>query len=136
MSEEEAFEQWLAKRRFMVVEDDTSSRLLVSGLLRSIGAGHVDIAVHGQEALDKMKSKGYPDVMFCDWNMPTMDGLTLLSLVKGLFPDIKFIMVTANKEPEQVRSAAHLKVDGYIVKPFSRQTLIDSLERLRANQKP
>jgi two-component system chemotaxis response regulator CheY len=131
MSEDETIKAWASTQRFMVVEDDTSSRMLVDGLLRSLGAAQVETAGNGSEALEKIKSKGAPDVMFCDWNMPAMDGITLLSEVKRLYPSTRFVMLTANKEPDQVKSAAQHKVDGYIVKPFSRQTLVTALERLQ-----
>ncbi|MBF0326255.1 response regulator transcription factor [Magnetospirillum moscoviense] len=131
MSENELLD-WVADKSIIVVEDENSSRMVLAGLLRSIGATKVRTATNGEDALRLIETKGVPDIIFCDWMMPGMDGLTLLSVVKPRHPDVRFVMVTSKKEPDDVRTAAALKVDGYIVKPFARATLMDSLSRLRA----
>lgn len=136
MSNDSEFGGWIAGKSFMVVEDVDTSRILVSGLLRGLGATSVTTAVDGNDALEKMEKKGAPDIIFCDWVMPGMDGLSLLSVVKPLYPGIRVIMLTAQTEPEHVREAAYLKVDGYIAKPFTRKTLVEALARLRAAEAP
>jgi two-component system chemotaxis response regulator CheY len=123
--------EWIADKKFLVVEDVDTSRMLVSGLLRSVGANVVHTAVNGEDALDKIEKKGVPDIILCDWVMPGMDGLNLLSVVKQLHPQVRFVMLTSQTGAEQVRQAAYLKVDGYVAKPFSRQTLLDTLTKLR-----
>lgn len=133
MSENELLE-WVADKSIIVVEDEGSSRMVLAGLLRSIGATKVRVATNGEDALRQIETKGVPDIIFCDWMMPEMDGLTLLSVVKPLHPGVRFVMVTSKKEPDDVRTAAALKVDGYVVKPYARATLMDSLARLRAKE--
>lgn len=130
MDTEPSLGDWIAGKSFMVVEDVDTSRMLVSGLLRGLGASSVITAVNGDDALDKIEKKGRPDIIICDWVMPGMDGLSLLAVVKPLHPDVKFVMLTAQTDAEHVRQAAYLKVDGYIAKPFSRQTLVDALTKL------
>lgn len=132
MSDETGLGEWIANKKFMVVEDVDTSRMLVSGLLRSLGASNVITAVNGDDAVDKIEKKGVPDVIICDWVMPGMDGLSLLAVVKPLHPQVKFIMLTAQTDAEHVRQAAYLKVDGYVAKPFSRATLVNTLNKLRA----
>jgi two-component system, chemotaxis family, chemotaxis protein CheY len=132
MDRDEAFNAWIAAKKFLVVEDVDTSRILVSGLLRGVGAITVHTAVEGEDALKKMEKKGVPDIIFCDWNMPGMDGLSLLSVVKELYPASKFVMLTANTDAEHVRAAGYLHVDAYIAKPFSRQVLLAALGKLRA----
>jgi two-component system chemotaxis response regulator CheY len=131
MSEAEVLE-WVSGKKIVVVEDDATSRMLLDGLIRSLGATSVHTAVDGEDAMRLIETKGVPDIIFCDWMMPHMDGLTLLSVVKELHPSVLFVMVTSKREADDVRSAAQLKVDGYILKPYTRQTLIASVERLRA----
>lgn len=133
MSEKDLLD-WVADKSIIVVEDEGSSRMVLAGLLRSVGATKVRTATNGEDALRQIETKGVPDIIFCDWMMPQMDGLTLLSVVKPLHPSVRFVMVTSKKEPEDVRSAAALKVDGYIVKPYARATLLESLTRLRAKE--
>lgn len=132
MNDDKTLGEWIAGKKFMVVEDVDTSRMLVSGLLRSMGATSVVTAVNGEDALEKIEKKGVPDVIICDWVMPGMDGLSLLSVVKPLHPATKFVMLTGQTDAEHVRQAAYLKVDGYIAKPFSRQTLTDTLSKLKA----
>lgn len=132
MSDDNSLGEWIAGKKFLVVEDVDTSRMLVSGLLRGIGAKVVHTAVNGDDALEKIERKGVPDIIFCDWVMPGMDGLSLLSLVKPLHPGVKFVMLTGQTDAEHVRQAAAFKVDGYVAKPFARQTLVDTLTKLKA----
>ncbi|CAA7625116.1 response regulator [Magnetospirillum sp. UT-4] len=132
MDVDEALAAWVASKRFLVVEDIDTSRLLVSGLLRGAGAATVHTAQDGEDAVAKIEAKGVPDIILCDWNMPKMDGITLLSVVRELYPAVRFVMLTANTQPEHVRTAAYHKVDGYIAKPFTRKVLLDTLNKLRA----
>lgn len=131
MDRDQAFDTWIAGKKFLVVEDVDSSRMLVSGLLRGVGATVVHTAVEGEDALAKIEKKGVPDIIFCDWNMPGMDGLNLLAVVKELYPRSKFVMLTANSDAEHVREACYLRVDAYIAKPFSRTVLLATLEKLQ-----
>ena len=73
-----------------------------------------------------------PGCLVMDLRMPGMDGLALLGVVKQRHAGVRFVMLTAVTDPDHVRQAAHLKVDGYMAKPFSRQTLLDTLTKLRA----
>ena len=132
MTDDQELGEWIAGKTFMVVEDVDTSRMLVSGLLRSAGATSVVTAVNGEDALEKIEKKGVPDIILCDWVMPGMDGLSLLSVIKPLHPATRFVMLTSQTDAEHVRQAAYLKVDGYVAKPFSRATLIGTLTKLKA----
>lgn len=128
-----AFNEWVARQVFVVVEDMTSSRLLVSGILRSLGAGRVVGAGDGGEALAKLTESGEsPTVFICDWVMPGMDGLALLDHAKKRFPNARFVMLTAKIGPDDVKVARDHGVDGYVGKPFSRETLVGGLKKVMA----
>lgn len=135
MSEHPGLGEWIAGKKYLVVEDVDTSRMLVSGLLRGMGAHWVTTAVNGEDALEKIEKRGEPDIIFGDWVMPGMDGLSLLSVVKELHPQVKFIMLTGQTDAEHVRQAAQFKVDGYVAKPFSRQALVDALTKLMLKEK-
>jgi len=107
MSEQELLD-WAVGKSMMVVEDESSSRMVLAGLLRSLGASKVRTATNGEDALRQIEAKGVPDIIFCDWMMPEMDGLTFLSVIKPLHPTVRVVMVTSKKEPDDVRSAAAL----------------------------
>ncbi len=129
--EDEAFNHWISDKTFMVVEDMTSSRLLEAGLLRSLGAHKVVVATDGNDALGKLRlAETAPDIIVCDWVMPGMDGITLLEAAKIRFPLTKFVMLTAKTEVADMELAKSKGVDGYIAKPFSRESLMAALKRL------
>ena len=131
--DDNAFGHWMSDKTFMVVEDMTSSRLLEAGLLRSLGARKVVVATDGNDALGKLRlAETAPDIIICDWVMPGMDGITLLEATKARFPMIKFVMLTAKTEPADMDLACAKGVDGYIAKPFSRESLMAALKRLQA----
>ncbi|MGE5504065.1 MAG: response regulator [Actinomycetota bacterium] len=132
MERDKTLASWTSTKSFLVVEDVDSSRMLISGLLRGVGATQVITAIDGEDAVAKIEARGTPDIIFADWNMPKMDGITLLSVVKQLYPAARFVMITANAEAEHVRTAGALRADGYIVKPFTRDVLIRTLEKLKA----
>ena len=121
----------LADKSLLVVEDTSSSRMLVAGLLRGLGAPRVVAAVDGVDALAKMQAqKLVPDVVLCDWVMPNMDGLELLTRIKADHPAVKFIMMTVKTEAEAVILARKHGVDGYVAKPFSRESITAALAKV------
>lgn len=121
----------LADKVLLVVEDTSSSRMLVAGLLRGMGAGRVVAALDGSDAVAKMTAQGLvPDVVLCDWVMPNMDGLALLTRLKAEHPSVKFIMMTVKTEAEAVILARQHGVDGYVAKPFSRDSIMAALGKV------
>lgn len=123
--------QALADKVVLVVEDTSSSRMLVAGLLRGLGATKVVAAVDGVDAMSKITAqKLAPDVVLCDWVMPHMDGLELLTTLKAVQPGVKFVMMTVKTEAEAVILARQNGVDGYVAKPFTRDSIIAALGKV------
>ena len=123
--------QALADKCVLVVEDTSSSRLLVSGLVRGLGAAKVATAVDGADALAKITAGPLvPDIVLCDWVMPNMDGLELLTKLKAQLGGVKFIMMTVKTEAEAVILARQHGVDGYVAKPFTRDSLMAALAKV------
>ena len=121
----------LADKLVLVVEDTSSSRMLVAGLVRGLGAQRVVAAIDGADALAKTTGRDLvPDLVLCDWVMPNMDGLELLTRLKSEHPAVKFIMMTVKTEAEAVILARKHGVDGYVAKPFTRDSLMAALARV------
>ena len=118
-------------RRFLVVDDFSTMRRIVRSLLKDLGYVNVEEAEDGIAALEKLDSGSF-DAVLTDWNMPRMDGLTLLETIRqsGKYSAMRVLMVTAEGKKENIIAAAHAGADGYIVKPFTAATLSEKLERI------
>ena len=122
----------------LVVEDQMAMRKIIKTVLQHIGVRVVLEAADGLEGLRILRdhnvaSKGQQiDYVICDWGLPKMDGLELLKNIRGdtALKEMPFMMLTAEKEVEQVRKAIELGVSDYIVKPFSH----DFLEKTLRNE--
>ena len=82
-------------------------------------------------ALQKLKGGGF-DFVVSDWNMPNMDGLTLLQTVRA-DPELKHLpvlMITAEAKKENIIAAAQAGASGYVVKPFTSATLDEKLNKI------
>jgi two-component system, chemotaxis family, chemotaxis protein CheY len=119
------------KMRFLVVDDFSTMRRIVRNLLKELGFTNVDEAEDGAIALQKLQSGGFEFVV-TDWNMPNMDGLTLLQSIRAT-PTLKHLpvlMITAEAKKENIIAAAQSGASGYIVKPFTAGTLSEKLNKI------
>ena len=119
------------KMKFLVVDDFSTMRRIVRNLLKELGFGNVDEAEDGAIAYNKLNNEAF-DFIVTDWNMPNMDGLTLLKQVRAN-PQMKHIpvlMITAEAKKENIVAAAQAGASGYIVKPFTAATLSEKLNKI------
>ncbi|MFW5815996.1 MAG: chemotaxis response regulator CheY [Wenzhouxiangella sp.] len=117
--------------QILVVDDFSTMRRIVKNVLRELGFSNIKEAEDGKAALQVLRSSKI-DFIVTDWNMPVMDGLTLLKNVRadpGL-KSIPVLMVTAEAKREQIIEAAQAGVNGYVVKPFTAQTLKEKMEKV------
>ena len=114
-----------------MVDDFSTMRRIVRNLLKELGFTNVDEAEDGAVALGKLKGGGFEFVV-SDWNMPNMDGLTLLKSVRAdpALKALPFLMVTAEAKKENIIAAAQAGASGYIVKPFTAATLNEKLAKI------
>ena len=79
-----------------------------------------------------MLQSGRYDLLITDWNMPAMQGIDLLKLVRAdpSLQQLPVLMVTAESKREQIIEAAKAGVNGYIVKPFTAATLDEKITRI------
>ncbi|WP_244851382.1 response regulator [Caballeronia sp. SL2Y3] len=117
--------------RLLVVDDLTTMRSLIRKMLKAIGYTLIDEAVDGVSALEKLKTQRF-DLVITDWNMPNMDGLTLLQEIRQSeeHADVPVLMVTAETRRENVIAAIRAGASGYVVKPFSEAALADKLAQI------
>ncbi|TDP71632.1 chemotaxis response regulator CheY [Roseateles toxinivorans] len=117
--------------KFLIVDDFSTMRRIVRGLLKEIGYNNADEAEDGAVALGMLKQTKY-DFVVSDINMPNMNGFDLLKAVKE-DPSLKHIpvlMVTAEARKEDIVLAAQTGAAGYIVKPFTKATLEEKVQKI------
>ncbi len=109
-------------------------RRIIRNLLKELGFNNVEEAEDGAMALKKLRDGGF-DFVVSDWNMPNMDGLTMLQNVRAddALKDIPVLMVTAEAKKENIIAAAQAGASGYIVKPFTAATLDEKLNKILQN---
>ena len=117
--------------KFLVVDDSsTMVRIIVNVLLR-IGVQKENIltAENGKEGYDVYKkNKDTLNFILSDWNMPVMNGLDFIRLVRKEDNNIFIIMITTEGGKAEVITALKAGVNNYIVKPFTSQVLSDKLQ--------
>jgi two-component system chemotaxis response regulator CheY len=115
----------------LIVDDFSTMRRIIKNLLRDLGFNNTTEADDGQTALPMLQT-GKFDFLVTDWNMPGMDGLTLLKTIRAddNLKDMPVLMVTAEAKREQIVVAAQAGVNGYIVKPFTAITLKEKIDKI------
>lgn len=117
--------------KFLVVDDFSTMRRIVRGLLKEMGCNNVEEAEDGVVALNMMKNSKF-DFVVSDINMPNMNGFELLKAVKAdeTLKHIPVLMVTAEARKEDIVLAAQSGAAGYIVKPFTKATLEEKVTKI------
>jgi two-component system, chemotaxis family, chemotaxis protein CheY len=117
--------------KFLIVDDFSTMRRIVRGLLKEMGCNNADEAEDGAVALTMLKTAKY-DFVVSDINMPNMNGFDLLKAVKGDdgLKHIPVLMVTAEARKEDIVLAAQIGAAGYIVKPFTKATLEEKIQKI------
>ena len=117
--------------KFLVVDDFSTMRRIVRGLLKEMGCNNVEEAEDGQVALNVLKGSKF-DFVVSDINMPNMNGFDLLKAIKAddSLKHLPVLMVTAEARKEDIVLAAQSGAAGYIVKPFTKATLEEKLLKI------
>jgi two-component system chemotaxis response regulator CheY len=108
-------------------------RRIIKNTLQKLGFKNFQEAGNGAEALDVMgKSKDNIDLILLDWNMPEMDGLEFLKIIKSSdeYKELPILMVTTEAAKEDILTALKHGVNNYVVKPFTPETLKSKVFKL------
>lgn len=119
--------------RILVVDDFSTMRRIIKNLLRELGFQNIQEADDGSTAWPMLQAGNF-DFLVTDWNMPGMAGIDLLKAVRAdeRLKTLPVLMVTAEAKREQIVEAAQAGVNGYIIKPFTAETLREKLDRIFA----
>jgi two-component system chemotaxis response regulator CheY len=121
----------MAQLKFLIVDDSLTMRRIVVNTLKTIGHDQVIEAADGKDALAKLLTEG-ADFIITDWNMPEMSGLELAKAIRGSpqFENLPILMVTTRGNKEDVIEAMKVRVNNYIIKPFTPQGLKDKIDQI------
>jgi len=120
--------------RVLVVEDTRTMAKILRNLLKLIGFMHVDAVFDGATALRMLRANKY-GLVISDWNMQPMTGQMLLEQIRadpGL-ESLPFIVVTADTRLAPVQTAKEAGASGYVIKPFSGETLKQKIVAAASN---
>lgn len=117
--------------KILIVDDFSTMRRIIKNLLRDLGFNNTQEADDGNTAWPLLQTGDF-DFLVTDWNMPIMTGIELLKKVRGddKLASLPVLLVTAEAKKEQIVEAAQAGVNGYIVKPFTAQTLKEKIEKI------
>jgi two-component system, chemotaxis family, chemotaxis protein CheY len=114
----------------LVVDDSVSMRAVIKKIILVSGfnADKILEASNGKEALDVL-GREWVDMIISDINMPEMNGLELLSMLKqnSLYAELPIIMISTEGSEERIQEAFALGARGFIKKPFLPEELREKL---------
>ncbi|NIE76609.1 response regulator [Pantoea sp. Ap-967] len=124
----------MSKVNVLVVDDAPFIRDLVRKCLRNAFPGMViEDAVNGRKAMAMLAKETF-DLVLCDWEMPEMSGLELLTWCRqqAEMKDLQFIMVTSRGDKENVIQAIQAGVSDFVGKPFTNEQLLTKVKKALA----
>ena len=121
----------MSKVSVLVVDDASFIRDLVKKCLRNYFPGiRIEDAVNGKKAQSLLAREAF-DLVLCDWEMPEMSGLELLTWCREQdnLKTMPFVMVTSRGDKENVVQAIQAGVSGYVSKPFTNEQLLTKVKQ-------
>jgi len=114
--------------KVLIVDDSKAMRMIVMRTLRQAGYGSAEIreAGNGSEALALIRADA-PDLVLCDWNMPELRGIDLLSRLNTEGPKVRFGFVTSEGTDTMRERARQEGALFLIAKPFTAETFGSAL---------
>lgn len=116
----------MEQHSILVVDDELLIRDLLYDFFQQQG-WKISVAENGEKALEILRSRKI-DLLLTDIKMPQMDGLSLTSQVRELYPEIPVVLMTGYPSVETAVEGIRAKVEDYIIKPFNINKLFKSLK--------
>ena len=115
----------------LIVDDDAVSRKKLCRIFQRLGIEQVKEAAQGDEAFTMLKEQPV-DLVMADWHMPGMNGLDLLKAIRAdeNLRETSVYLVTVEGRQAQIVEAVQAKTTGYIMKPFSQESIKEKLGHL------
>jgi len=112
--------------KVLTVDDDLDSLMLITTLLRNEGI-QILSCDSGYKALEMLERESLPDVILMDIEMPVLNGIHTMRIIKEVYPEIKVIALSAHAlESDKARNISE-GFDDYVTKPYSKQSLLQAI---------
>jgi two-component system chemotaxis response regulator CheY len=121
--------------KILLVDDSRTMRNIQKKTLERLGNTEFIEAGDGLEALSAIAANPGIELMLIDWNMPNMDGLTLVGKVREKDKATPIIMCTTEAEKSRVLDALKAGVNNYLVKPFTPESVLEKVQQTLAKVK-
>lgn len=121
----------LQRIKILIVDDTTTSRMIVRDALETIGFRSIQVAADGEQAL-KMMMSSPSHFVISDMNMPKMNGLELLRAIRNYKPISRtpFIILTGSPDKSFLEEGKKLGLNNYLAKPFTPPQLRQAIEAI------
>jgi two-component system, chemotaxis family, chemotaxis protein CheY len=113
----------------LLIDDSRAMRLILGRMLRELGIETIE-AANGREGLTLLDEGAEPGLILVDWNMPEMTGIEFVEAARQPPYSIsaRVVMVTTEVEVPQVMRALDAGADEYLMKPFTKDALVQKLQ--------
>ena len=120
--------------RILIVDDSSTIRKIIKKTLNELGFNDIVEAEHGLDALKKLNGV---NIIFLDWNMPVMNGLQFTRALRANkdMNNVPIVMVTTEGGEAQQAEAMKEGVNLYLIKPFSKDKLLEKIKEVAKTRK-
>ncbi|WP_077216954.1 response regulator [Piscirickettsia litoralis] len=118
--------------KILIADDSMTMRRIIVNALINYGASHDNIleAEDGERALELWQAESDKiGLALFDWNMPKMNGLNVLHVIRDVDKTVPIIMVTTHSDKTDVVAAVSEGATNYIIKPFEVDTLVSKVSQ-------
>lgn len=119
--------------KILLVDDDADDQLFFCDALQEIDPNiKCELACNGQEALQLLMTKPYPDLIFLDLNMPVMNGFDCLLEIRrqGQLDEVPVIIFTTTNEHSAIKRTYELGANAFLKKPNDFNTILNKIKIL------
>ncbi|MBW1708410.1 MAG: tetratricopeptide repeat protein [Deltaproteobacteria bacterium] len=114
--------------KIIIADSNVNLRSIIRTYLKAEGYNNLSVTENGKAAWVKIREASV-DLIIADYDLPEMNGLELLTAVRkdNRLKETPFLLISSEVHQDYVAQAAELRVDGYLLKPFSQKLLTDKV---------
>lgn len=123
-------------KKIFIIDDADFMVDMICIILKDAGYSIAGSSTDSSRAIEDMRELSASlgasavDAVLVDLHMPKLDGFAVIQEIRGIFPNAKILLVSANSSRPVALKAVELKVDGFVVKPFEPDVFLTEVEKL------